>query len=82
MTRSFIRLYEILEAFYNQQENEWIEVRDEFGGREIRSSEYELLYYTQDINTKDVVNLVFENKDNKEVCSINSPVDRELVFKE
>lgn len=56
-------VYEILEAFYNQWAMEWVEVRDEFGGREIRDSEYEPLYYTQDVNTKDVVNLVFGNKD-------------------
>lgn len=55
-------IYEILEAYYNPQRNEWVEVRDEFGGREIRSSEYEPLYYTQDVNTEDVVNLVFGNK--------------------
>lgn len=59
-------VYEILEAFYNPRENEWVEVRDEFGGREIRSSEYEILYYTQDVNTKDVVNLVFGNKDSND----------------
>lgn len=45
---------------------EWVEVRDEFGGREIRDSEYEPLYYTQDVNTKDVVNLVFGNKDSND----------------
>ena len=56
--------YEILEASYSPWRKEWVEVRDDFGGREIRSSEYELLYYTQDVNTEDVVNLVFGNKDN------------------
>lgn len=59
-------VYEILEAFYNQRAMEWVEVRDEFGGREIRDSEYEPLYYTQDVNTKDVVNLVFGNKDSND----------------
>lgn len=59
-------VYEILEAFYNQWTMEWVEVRDEFGGREIRDSEYEPLYYTQDVNTKDVVNLVFGNKNSND----------------
>nr|DAJ33085.1 MAG TPA: hypothetical protein [Caudoviricetes sp.] len=59
-------VYEIIKAFYNPREDEWVEARDEFGGREIKSSEYELLYYTQDVNTKDVVNLVFGNKDSND----------------